>query len=846
MSDGRHVPGWGRLDAKLVLIGEAPGPKEEAIGEPFVGPSYHMKLKVWWDAVGLKRHDFRIENVCEYRPPGNKADAFDKDTWDAWMANLHERLALLDDPWLIVPTGNYSLYALTGKGNVHWNKRDGQHTRPGITDWRGSILSYTDRRGRTIKVIPTIHPAATFRTASYEALCRRDWARIAEERHDRALHLPTREHVISPSLNDCREYWRQCAADPALRLVMDIENPKEESGPPLVAPIVCVGFSATPQLSFTIPTTKGYWKNPEALEQAWGVVEQLCQLACSAHNGFHERYWLHKERGLELPNLVWDTMLMHHALDPTSEHRLDYCASVDTRQPFWKHEAKDPEDMRKYISNMAAFYTYNGIDCCVQRELLDIYYDRLAAQTRETSDGEKINGLDWYWMHYAELIGPLLELGATGIKVDDARRIQRKHELEQELDEIRAKLMVYGVDLFAKKKLSGKKVKDWLYGTLKFPQQLRKRSTHEKTVSSDALAIRKLMSHHKSAPLVSPEVRAARRCFDAVAPLLLRIERVAKLKEFYADKRVSADGRFRSSYGLNTKEGRLNSKAYYDKTGSNGQNVDRESRDMFVADDGCIGLQVDGSQAEGRVCLAWMYHLTRRVDLLEQANSLPDRYDMHTATARGIFKRQEITKHERYFAKTVVHGAQRMMTGQTMSDNAAKRGIVLDPEECDAAINAYKQLVPLEEFFNWVKRDVQRNKVLYDTWGGRYDFSYERMDDATFREACSTRMQPEVARWMNQWGVKPLMELLRQYPGSRLNVHVHDGLFLSVKPEVAYDVAAFLVGHLERPRVYGTATMTIPCEVAIGHRWKAAVEFKRLPSREEFNARVEELVNTKL
>lgn len=187
-----------------------------------------------------------------------------------------------------------------------------------------------------------------------------------------------------------------------------------------------------------------------------------------------------------------------------------------------------------------------------------------------------------------------------------------------------------------------------------------------------------------------------------------------------------------------------------------------------------------------------------------------------------------------------------MMTGQTMSDNAAKRGIVLDPAECDAAINAYKQLVPLEEFFNWVKRDVQRNKVLYDTWGGRYDFSCERMDDATFREACSTRMQPEVARWMNQWGVKPLMELLKRYPGSRLNVHVHDGLFLSVKPEVAYDVAAFLVNNLERPRLYGTAWMTIPCEVAIGHRWKAAVEFKRLPSRDEFQARVEELINGKL
>jgi hypothetical protein len=181
--------------------------------------------------------------------------------------------------------------------------------------------------------------------------------------------------------------------------------------------------------------------------------------------------------------------------------------------------------------------------------------------------------------------------------------------------------------------------------------------------------------------------------------------------------------------------------------------------------------------------------------------------------------------------------------GQTMSDNAAKKGITLDPEECDKAIAAYKKVVPLEEFFGWVKRDVSHNKVLYDTWGGRYDFTWERMNDETFRQACSTRMQPEVARWMNQWGVKPLLALFEEHPDwGRLNVHVHDGLFISVKPERAYDVATFLVVQLERPRKYGIAEMTIPCELALGLRWKAAKEFKRVPTREEFDAAVAQVM----
>ena len=47
-------------------------------------------------------------------------------------------------------------------------------------------------------------------------------------------------------------------------------------------------------------------------------------------------------------------------------------------------------------------------------------------------------------------------------------------------------------------------------------------------------------------------------------------------------------GYFRSSYGLNTEAGRLNSKESPRGTGSNAQNIDREARDMFLADPGCV------------------------------------------------------------------------------------------------------------------------------------------------------------------------------------------------------------------------------------------------------------------
>jgi uracil-DNA glycosylase family 4 len=57
----------GNPDAKLMLIGEAPGYQEERQGEPFVGPAGE-KLTLILKAMGLGREDVYISNICKFRP----------------------------------------------------------------------------------------------------------------------------------------------------------------------------------------------------------------------------------------------------------------------------------------------------------------------------------------------------------------------------------------------------------------------------------------------------------------------------------------------------------------------------------------------------------------------------------------------------------------------------------------------------------------------------------------------------------------------------------------------------------------------------------------------------------
>lgn len=58
-------------DARVMLIGEAPGAQENGQGKPFVGASGKM-LSQLLGLAGLERSEVFVTNVVKYRPPGNR------------------------------------------------------------------------------------------------------------------------------------------------------------------------------------------------------------------------------------------------------------------------------------------------------------------------------------------------------------------------------------------------------------------------------------------------------------------------------------------------------------------------------------------------------------------------------------------------------------------------------------------------------------------------------------------------------------------------------------------------------------------------------------------------------
>lgn len=141
-----HVPGEGSPAAQFVVVGEAPGEKEDELGRPFVGRSGELLTKIL-EAVQLKREDVFICNVLKHRPPGNRNPT--PDEIKACSPYLLRQLELLQ-PRVILALGTFASQTLL------------QTSQP-IGKLRGLV-----HRFHGVPLIVTYHPAALLRNPAWK------------------------------------------------------------------------------------------------------------------------------------------------------------------------------------------------------------------------------------------------------------------------------------------------------------------------------------------------------------------------------------------------------------------------------------------------------------------------------------------------------------------------------------------------------------------------------------------------------------------------------------------------------------------------------------------------------
>jgi uracil-DNA glycosylase len=174
------VFGVGDPDARLMLVGEAPGKNEDLQGEPFVGAAGQLldELLAW---IGVKREEVYIANVLKCRPPGNRDPK--PDEIDSCKAYLRSQIRMIH-PEVVVTLGNFATKLLLP-------------TEMGITRIRGQRFDWW--LGATL--IPTFHPAAALRgRPQVKEQMQEDFA-LASRVLTENTATETPDEIVQPSLD---------------------------------------------------------------------------------------------------------------------------------------------------------------------------------------------------------------------------------------------------------------------------------------------------------------------------------------------------------------------------------------------------------------------------------------------------------------------------------------------------------------------------------------------------------------------------------------------------------------------------------------------------------------------
>lgn len=141
----------GNPEAKLLIIGEAPGPEENVKGKPFVGRAGQLLDKILQSAEFDPEKDVYITNSVFRLPPGDDGKAFRKPT-DAeiefYRPYVFEIVRLIN-PRIILLTGNVACQSVLKK--------------TGITSLRGQWTQSGERW-----IMPIFHPSYLLRIPSRE------------------------------------------------------------------------------------------------------------------------------------------------------------------------------------------------------------------------------------------------------------------------------------------------------------------------------------------------------------------------------------------------------------------------------------------------------------------------------------------------------------------------------------------------------------------------------------------------------------------------------------------------------------------------------------------------------
>lgn len=371
----------------------------------------------------------------------------------------------------------------------------------------------------------------------------------------------------------------------------------------------------------------------------------------------------------------------------------------------------EPKDLTPFEREQV----YNGLDCCVTAELLDILRPQLDNQTASTYAWSK------------SLQGPVLEMRLRGVLVDKQAKAEVLEKYFEQLDFLERRLeriVREGLGVVGFNWRSNPHLHEVFYNILKLPPV---KKMGRPTVNRDALE--KIEMYLVAKPIVSH--------------MLLMRDIGKKISVLKTD--IDPDGRMRTSYNIaGTDTGRFSSSLSEFGTGGNLQNIEDLLRRVIIADPGMKLGYFDGEQIQSRIVGAIEWNLFKDGRYLDACES----GDLHTTVARLVWPNDPWTgnlakdvalaempyyRHysKRFMCKKIGHGTN--FNGQPPAISQQSK-VPIDLIE--AFQPAYFEAFPAHELWHaWVEMQIHETGTIHSITGRRRQFWGRRDDPATVRAA---------------------------------------------------------------------------------------------------------------
>lgn len=833
------VGGVGPSQAKLMIVGEAPGAAEDQSGIPFSGPSGEL-LNDMLEEAGIKRRDVYVTNVVKYRPPFNDLNRLREigHSIDEGIPRLWDEIFAIK-PNCIVPLGNLALNVVTGKGKLTRNKKTGYIKLTGINTYRGSILSSLQGN---FKCLPTIHPAALLRSQdagaagekalSYAArlFIQHDLRRAVQQSAFPELRLPHRTLEIARSAVDVQRFL-DLYRDNKL-VSVDIEV--------LHAIPVCIALAFNEWHAMSIPLIdvwalqgKDSGIPDREFDHIWWTVAGFLRrpdIKVIGQNFKFDDEKLRRPCGIKIGRVFFDNMLAAHTLHCELDKSQAFLTSVYTDEPYYKDEGKE-FDVRR--SPAEQLFLYNARDAAVAFEI----FLRLDEALRETVVPGFPNWRQEFFYDYVmELHSLYRDIENEGLPVNESRRKEMVADYRGRIASSQKELNdICGWNVNCN---SPKQVALLLYKDFSLPNRTGRKgknadgspktSTSEETLVALQNNVCKDPNH--------------KRAID----LILKIRGYRKAVGTYMLAPCDFDGKMRTSIQIcGTETGRSSNKKLGPpvrpvemglafQTMSKHGEMGKELRTMFVSDPGYVLMEFDLSQAEARI-VALLGRSQETLDLFNKT-------DIHKLTSTWLFSfpMERISKEMRFIGKTCRHAGNYDMRKRRLMElintDAKKYGIQLP-----MPVSEYKAGQILDTFHRyspWIRGVFHKeivealennNRTLVNPFGRMRVFN-DWWGEELWKEAYAQLPQSTVADQVKH----AALNIRKRIPGVRIVIEAHDALVFMTPINMIEQHARIIKEEFERPIDFSRCTLSrgeliIPCEAKFGENYK---ELKDLDLRQ--------------